>query len=219
MPQRLHRIQPRRAHGGQHAEEHARDALATSARRWPRRHLGRDRRRLRMSAASSRADDRPIDRADERQRRRLDQELQRMTPRVAPSALRTPISRVRSVTEIIMIATTPTPPTISPTAESDEHHEEEHADELLKTRHLVLRRDARSCSPARAQAALHAQRGGDVVDRRVACVTPSRGFTVMSHPVDVDVEAAPRRSRAARSPRGTSRRALERRRRRLGRRR
>ena len=32
-----------------------------------------------------------------------------MVARVAPSALRTPISRVRSVTEIIMIATTPTP--------------------------------------------------------------------------------------------------------------
>ena len=41
----------------------------------------------------------------------------RMVPRVAPSAFRTPISRVRSVTEIIMIAMTPTPPTISPTAE------------------------------------------------------------------------------------------------------
>ena len=31
----------------------------------------------------------------------------------APSALRTPISRVRSVTEIVMIAITPMPPTIS----------------------------------------------------------------------------------------------------------
>ena len=41
-----------------------------------------------------------------------------ISPRVAPSALRTPISRVRSVTEIIMIATTPTPPTMSPTLES-----------------------------------------------------------------------------------------------------
>src|SRR5206468_12147940 len=34
----------------------------------------------------------------------------RIARRVAPSALRTPISRVRSVTEIIMIATTPTHP-------------------------------------------------------------------------------------------------------------
>ena len=38
---------------------------------------------------------------------------QRISRRRAPSALRTPISRVRSVTEIIMIAITPMPPTIS----------------------------------------------------------------------------------------------------------
>ena len=37
---------------------------------------------------------------------------QRISRRRAPSALRTPISRVRSVTEIIMIAITPMPPTI-----------------------------------------------------------------------------------------------------------
>ena len=37
----------------------------------------------------------------------------RISRRRAPSALRTPISRVRSVTEIIMIAMTPMPPTIS----------------------------------------------------------------------------------------------------------
>jgi len=37
---------------------------------------------------------------------------------MAPSALRTPISRVRSVTEIIMMATTPIPPTIKPTIDS-----------------------------------------------------------------------------------------------------
>ncbi len=36
-----------------------------------------------------------------------------MSRRFAPSALRTPISRVRSVTEIIMIAITPMPPTMS----------------------------------------------------------------------------------------------------------
>ena len=42
----------------------------------------------------------------------------RIARRVAPSALRTPISRVRSVTEIIMIATTPTPPTIRAIDES-----------------------------------------------------------------------------------------------------
>src|SRR6185503_1977269 len=43
---------------------------------------------------------------------------QRIVPLVAPSAFRTPISRVRSVTEIIMIAMTPTPPTSSPTDDS-----------------------------------------------------------------------------------------------------
>ncbi len=38
--------------------------------------------------------------------------------RVAPSALRTPISRVRSVTDTIMIAITPIPPTSSATLDS-----------------------------------------------------------------------------------------------------
>ena len=37
----------------------------------------------------------------------------RISRRRAPIALRTPISRVRSVTEIVMIAITPMPPTIS----------------------------------------------------------------------------------------------------------
>ena len=42
---------------------------------------------------------------------------QRMSRRLAPIDLRSPISRVRSVTEIIMIPITPTPPTIRPTLE------------------------------------------------------------------------------------------------------
>ena len=42
----------------------------------------------------------------------------RMSPRVAPNAFRTPISRVRSVTETIMIAITPIPPTSSATEAS-----------------------------------------------------------------------------------------------------
>ena len=37
----------------------------------------------------------------------------RISARRAPSALRTPISRVRSVTEMDMMAITPIPPTIS----------------------------------------------------------------------------------------------------------
>src|SRR6266550_2982351 len=43
---------------------------------------------------------------------------QRIALLVAPRAFRTPISRVRSVTLIIMIATTPTPPTSNPTDDS-----------------------------------------------------------------------------------------------------
>ena len=42
----------------------------------------------------------------------------RMARRVAPSALRRPISRVRLVTDTIMIAMTPMPPTISAMLES-----------------------------------------------------------------------------------------------------
>ena len=55
-----------------------------------------------------------------------------ISPRVAPSALRTPISRVRSVTEIIMIATTPTPPTISADARQRDHHDEEPRRDLVE---------------------------------------------------------------------------------------
>ena len=40
-----------------------------------------------------------------------------MLLRVAPSALRTPISRVRSVTLTSMMFITPTPPTMRPTLE------------------------------------------------------------------------------------------------------
>ena len=42
----------------------------------------------------------------------------RIARRVAPSALRRPISRVRLVTDTIMIAMTPIPPTISAMLES-----------------------------------------------------------------------------------------------------
>jgi hypothetical protein len=42
----------------------------------------------------------------------------RMVRLVAPMALRTPISRVRSVTETSMMFMTPTPPTMRPTLET-----------------------------------------------------------------------------------------------------
>jgi hypothetical protein len=46
------------------------------------------------------------------------------------------------VTEIIMIATTPTPPTSSPMADKHDHHEEEHPEDLVVgLEQLVLRDD------------------------------------------------------------------------------
>src|SRR5438128_12272567 len=62
----------------------------------------------------------------------------RISRRVAPMALRTPISRVRSVTETIMIAITPTPPTSSPTAER--------ASITMRTSSVVLLRLSRNFS-------------------------------------------------------------------------
>ena len=65
-----------------------------------------------------------------------------ISPRVAPSAFRTPISRVRSVTEIIMIATTPTPPTIRRDARERDHHDEEAGGDLVEgLDHAILRDD------------------------------------------------------------------------------
>ena len=70
--------------------------------------------------------------------------------RVAPSALRTPISRVRSVTEIIMIATTPTPPTISPTLDSAIITTKKPAVILLNVSSSGPGSRSRNCSPRRA---------------------------------------------------------------------
>ena len=53
------------------------------------------------------------DAADRREDDGLDRNCTRISRRRAPSALRTPISRVRSVTEMVMMAITPMPPTIS----------------------------------------------------------------------------------------------------------
>ena len=49
--------------------------------------------------------------AGEPEHRRLDEELRRISAGVAPSALRSPISRIRSVTETSMMFMTPMPPT------------------------------------------------------------------------------------------------------------
>ena len=58
------------------------------------------------------------DAADAGQRAGLDQHLRSRSWRRAPTAMRTPISRVRSVTEISMMFITPMPPTISPIDDS-----------------------------------------------------------------------------------------------------
>ena len=80
---------------------------------------------------------------------------------VAPSALRTPISRVRSVTEIIMMATTPTPPTMSPTPDSATMTAKKPAVMLLKeSRILSCDSDRKVVLLHRLEAALGAQ-GGD----------------------------------------------------------
>ena len=67
---------------------------------------------------------------------------QRIVPRVAPSALRTPISRVRSVTEIIMIAIDAHAADDQADGREHDHHEEERAEDLVvDVEQLVLRDD------------------------------------------------------------------------------
>ena len=81
--------------------------------------------------------------------------------RRAPMALRTPISRVRSVTETSMMFMTPMPPTSRP-MERDHHHDQRHcADNLVKLGdHGLGRGHRRSCRARRgfhvAAAAEHA---------------------------------------------------------------
>ena len=108
---------------------------------------------------------------------------QRIVPRVAPSALRTPISRVRSVTEIIMIATTPTPPTSRPIADSTIMTRKNIAEDLVvHLEQLVLRDDREVVVRARAQPVPRAHRR----DRRRPCAS-SRVTSVARHDRDADV--------------------------------
>ena len=73
-----------------------------------------------MCSESSWAPSRPGADADEaaeqRQHHGLDQELRQDVPGLAPTAMRTPISRVRSVTLTSMMFMMPMPPTSSDTA-------------------------------------------------------------------------------------------------------
>ena len=58
----------------------------------------------------------------------------RISRRRAPIALRTPISRVRSVTEMVMIAMTPMPPTISAIDEITTSDEQDRRGDLIPDR-------------------------------------------------------------------------------------
>ena len=114
VAQRLDRVETRRAPGGPEPEDDA-DAGAEAERE-------RHRRRARPGCSSAagwlaRLGDAGAEQDAERpaegaEHERLDQELEQDVARgCAPSAIRTPISRVRSVTETSMMFMIPMPPT------------------------------------------------------------------------------------------------------------
>ena len=103
---------------------------------------------------------------------------QRISRRRAPSALRTPISRVRSVTEIIMIAITPMPPTISAIDEMTTSAEERGlADLVPDLEHGVLGREVEVVRRIELQVVADAQDRLDLLHRRSRI--PSRGTTAI----------------------------------------
>src|SRR3989442_93622 len=101
----------------------------------------------------------------------------RISRRVAPMALRTPISRVRSVTETIMIAMTPIPPTSRATLESTSITRKNAPVSLLNTSRIwsCVIRSKVSGSPGRSPR----MRRSCTVTASIAWVTatPSFGFT------------------------------------------
>src|SRR5213596_2573131 len=101
----------------------------------------------------------------------------RISRRVAPMALRTPISRVRSVTETIMIAMTPMPPTNRATLESTSITRKNAPVSLLNTSRIwsCVIRSKVSGSPGRSPR----MRRSCTVTASIAWVTatPSLGFT------------------------------------------
>src|SRR2546426_2722286 len=101
----------------------------------------------------------------------------RISRRVAPRALRTPISRVRSVTETIMIAMTPMPPTSRATLESTSITRKNAPVSLLNTSRIwsCVIRSKVSGSPGRSPR----MRRSCTVTASIASVTatPSLGFT------------------------------------------
>ena len=103
-----------------------------------------------------------------------------MSRRVAPSALRTPISRVRLVTETIMIAITPMPPTSSATLDSTIITRKNTPVILLNVSRIwscVIR----SKVFGSAGRSLRISRSATVTASCAsATVTPGRGFTAMN---------------------------------------
>src|SRR2546425_1005824 len=101
----------------------------------------------------------------------------RISRRVAPRALRTPISRVRSVTETIMIAMTPMPPTSRATLESTSITRKNAPVSLLNTSRIwsCVIRSKVSGSPGRSPR----MRRSCTVTASIAWVTatPPFGFT------------------------------------------
>src|SRR3989442_1540015 len=101
----------------------------------------------------------------------------RISRRVAPRALRTPISRVRSVTETIMIAMTPIPPTNRATLESTSITRKNAPVSLLNTSRIwsCVIRSKVSGSPGRSPR----MRRSCTATASIASVTatPSLGFT------------------------------------------
>ena len=101
----------------------------------------------------------------------------RISRRVAPRALRTPISRVRSVTETIMIAMTPIPPTSRATLESTSITRKNAPVSLLNTSRIwsCVIRSKVSGSPGRSPR----MRRSCTVTASIAWVTatPPFGFT------------------------------------------
>ncbi len=90
----------------------------------------------------------------------------RMLLRLAPMALRTPISRVRSVTETSMIFITPIPPTNEPDRGHREHqHENQVADFVPEIEKIVGSEDGEIIGLVVAQAALAAEQVADFLDR------------------------------------------------------
>ena len=81
-------------------------------------------------------------------------------------ALRTPISRVRSVTETSMMFITPTPPTIKANTRNREHEDENHAGDLIPyVGEGVLREDGEIIGLIGRNPAAAAQQFAHFVDR------------------------------------------------------